>query len=307
MQLRSTANKEVYLMRVLKLLLSVYLLLMAGCSAEMKEDTVIMNGNGINTVKFDNKEMDWFRFGNEDGPKVVILPGISLKSVMGSKDAVIAAYSLLAEKYDVYLFDRIRVYPEGYDIAAMAEDTLRAIRAVGLQDVNIMGVSQGGMIAQLMALKDPETVHSLVLCSTSSRIADPSVLETWKDLAEERDPTALMEAFGEYVYTPSFFEQYKDLIIASGEGTTEQDYQNFLISVEGTMDFDCYDQLKDIHCPCFVIGASEDRILGVQASYDLAEELHCGSFIYEGYGHGVYDEAPDYLSHVRAFLDEVNG
>ena len=35
---------------------------------------------------------------------------------------------------------------------------------------------------------------------------------------QERDTAALMESFGEYVYTPSFYEQYKDLIIASGEG-----------------------------------------------------------------------------------------
>ncbi|MBR2801524.1 MAG: alpha/beta hydrolase [Erysipelotrichaceae bacterium] len=293
-------------MRALKMLLSVCLLLMAGCSVETKEDTVIKNENGINTVKFDNKEMDWFRFGNEDGPKVVILPGISLKSVMGSKDAVIAAYSLLAEDYDVYLFDEIRVLPEGYTIADMADDALRAIGAIGLDDVNIMGVSHGGMAAQLMAIKDPETVHSLMLCSTSSRIEDRTALQTWKKLAEERDLPALMASFGEYVYTPSFFEQYRDLILASGEGATEQDYQNFLISVEGTMDFDCYEQLKDIHCPCLVIGASEDRILGVQASYDLAERLHCDCFIYEGYGHGVYDEVPDYLTHIKAFLDGVN-
>jgi len=263
-----------------------------------------MSENGINTVKFDNKEMDWFRFGNESGPKLVILPGLSLKSVMGLKDAVISGYSLLAEDYDVYLFDRIRVFPEKYDVYGMAEDTLRAIHALGLKEVNIMGVSQGSMMAMVMALKEPETVKSLMLCSSASRIANPAVFATWKKLAEERDLSALMEAFGGYVYTPSFFEQYKDLIIASGNGTTEQEFKNFIISLEGTPGFDCFDQLKNIQCPALVIGASEDMVLGVQASYDLIEELQCESFIYEGYGHGVYDEAPDYLTHIKGFLDK---
>ncbi len=291
-------------MKIIRILLIVFLLIMTGCTADKNKDTVIINENGINTVQFDDKEMDWFRFGNENGPKAVILPGISLKSVMGSKDAVIGAYALLAQDYDVYLLDRTKVFPEDYDIYEMAEDNLRVIRAIGLKEVDIMGVSHGGMIAMAMALKDPESIHSIMLCSTASRIADPKSLQTWKKLAEERNLNALMESFGEYVYSPSFYEQYKDLIIASGEGASEQDYANFIASVEGTLEFDCYDQLKDIHCPALVIGASEDKVLGVQASYDLADQLHCESYIYEGYGHGVYDEAPDYLTHIKAFLDK---
>ncbi|HCK87948.1 MAG TPA: hypothetical protein DHW39_03965 [Erysipelotrichaceae bacterium] len=293
-------------MKFIKLILTAFLLVTAGCASGSKEDTVIMNENGINTVKMDDREMGWFRFGNENGPKVIILPGLSLKSVMGSKDAVIAGYSLLAADYDVYLFDRVRVMPETYDIEAMADDTLRAVKAIGLENVNVMGVSQGAMIGLMMELKDPDAVNSLMLCSASSRIHDRSALETWKKLAEERNLPALMESFGEYVYTPSFFEQYKDLILASGNGATEQNYKNFITAVEGTLAFDCYDRLKDIHCPSLVIGASEDRVLGVQASYDLAQELHSEIFIYEGYGHGVYDEAPDYLTHIKQFLDKVN-
>ena len=293
-------------MKVKKLLAALFLLIAAGCAAEKKEDTVIINEDGLNTVKLGEKEMDWFRFGNENGPKVIILPGISLKSVTGSKDAIIGAYSLLAENYDVYLLDHIRIIPEGYEIHDMAEDTVRAIRAIGLDEVSIMGVSHGAMLAMDMAISNPDLIHSIMLCSAASRITDPTPLETWKKLAEERNLPALMEAFGEYVYTPSFYEQYKDIIIASGQGASEQDYSNFIISVEGTLDFDCYDQLEKISCPAFVIGASQDKVLGVQASYDLVEKLHCDSFIYEGYGHGVYDEAPDYLTHIKAFLDEVN-
>ena len=46
----------------------------------------------------------------------------------------------------------------------------------------------------------------------------------------------------------------------------------------------------------------DDRVLGAQASVDLAEALNCPCYIYEGYGHGVYDEAPDYLARISAFL-----
>lgn len=224
---------------------------------------------------------------------------------MGSKDAIISAYSYLAEDYDVYLFERIRILPEKYDITDMAEDTLRAVKAIGLKEINVMGVSMGGMIALQMAILDPETVKSIMLCSTAARVYDPTVLENWKMLAEERNLPELMQAFGEDVYSPSFFEQYKDIILASGDGATEQDYMNFIISLKGILSFDCYDRLKDIKCPALVIGASEDKILSKWGSIELATGLQCDSFIYEGYGHGVYDEAPDYLTHIKAFLDQL--
>jgi len=290
-------------MKYMKVLLVALLILMSGCAKE--KDKVIINENGINTVVMGEKEMEWFHFGNEDGPKVVILPGVSLKSVMGSKDAIISAYSYLAEDYDVYLFERIRILPGKYDITDMAEDTLRAVKAIGLKEINVMGASMGGMIALQMAILDPETVKSIMLCSTAARVYDPTALENWKTLAEERNLPELMQAFGEDVYSPSFFEQYKDIILASGDGATEQDYMNFIISLKGILSFDCYDRLKDIKCPALVIGASEDKILSKWGSIELATGLQCDSFIYEGYGHGVYDEAPDYLTHIKAFLDQL--
>ena len=290
-------------MKYMKVLLVALLILMSGCAKE--KDKVIINENGINTVVMGEKEMEWFHFGNEDGPKVVILPGVSLKSVMGSKDAIISAYSYLAEDYDVYLFERIRILPGKYDITDMAEDTLRAVKAIGLKEINVMGASMGGMIALQMAILDPETVKSIMLCSTAARVYDPTALENWKTLAEERNLPELMQAFGEDVYSPSFFEQYKDIILASGDGATEQDYMNFIISLKGILSFDCYDRLKDIKCPALVIGASEDKILSKWGSIELATGLQCDSFIYEGYGHGVDDEAPDYLTHIKAFLDQL--
>ena len=88
------------------------------------------------------------------------------------------------------------------------------------------------------------------------------------------------------------------------EGAEEQDYRNFVISIEGTEDFDIVPDLKSIRCPVYVIGAAEDQVLGVEGSKILMKELGCDGYIYEGRGHGVYDEDPEYLSRVKAFLDQ---
>ena len=260
----------------------------------------------IQTLTTPHGEMHYFRFGNPEGKPYVILPGLSLKSVMGAADAVAGAYALLAEDYDMYLFDRITQYPDDYDIYGMAEDTIAAFDQLGLKDISVMGVSQGGMIAQIIAVQKPELISHLILCSTSPCIAsgNSEALAEWQAFAEKKDASGLVESFGRYVYTPEFFEQFKDAILAQAEDVTDEEFRNFLISLNGMKDFDIRDQLGAVTCPAFVLGAGEDRVLGVQASRDLMDLLHCDGYIYEGKGHGVYDEAPDYLSRVKEFLDK---
>ena len=275
------------------------LLCVCGCAKpEPPEETL------VKTVTIGGTKMDYLHFGNENGEKLVILPGLALKSVMGSAEGIVSAYALLAKDYDVYLFDHIREEPEGYTIADMARDTLAAFDALGLDRVHLMGVSMGGMVAQRIAIDAPERVSSLILCSTAMNMThgNREAFANWISLAEARNTPALMEAFGESVYTPSFYAQYKEAIIASGEGATERDFTNFLISANAVLSFDVSSGIRRIACPVLVLGAEEDRVLGVQASYDLIEALHCESYLYEGYGHAAYDEAPDYLARIAAFL-----
>ena len=279
--------------------LSVILLCLCGCKGtEPKREP------SVQSVTIGETTMEYLHFGNKDGEAFVILPGLSLKSVMGSADGIKARYALLAETYDVYLFDHIAREPEGYTIDDMARDTLAAFDAAGLKCVHLMGVSMGGMVAQTIAANAPERVSSLILCSTamSGAYRSTDAFEAWERYAAERNTPALAEAFGAYVYTPSFFEQYRDAIIAACEGATELDFRNFAISAAAIRGFDVSDRIGTVACPAFVLGAGEDRVLGVQASYDLIDALHCDGYIYEGYGHGAYDEAPDYVERIAAFL-----
>ena len=258
----------------------------------------------VKTVTIGETEMDYLHFGNENGEKLVILPGLALKSVTGSAEGIVFAYALLAKDYDVYLFDHIKEEPDGYTVADMARDTLAVFDTLGLTRVHLMGVSMGGMVAQRIAIDAPERVTSLILCSTAMNMthSNREAFANWISFAEARNTPALMESFGETVYTPSFYAQYKDAIIASGEGAAERDFSNFLISVNAVLSFDVSDEIQKIACPVLVLGAEEDWALGVQASYDLAHALRCESYIYEGYGHAVYDEAPDFLDRIAAFL-----
>ena len=86
----------------------------------------------IETVKTDAFSMDYFKFGH--GKKIfVILPGVSVQSVMGSAELVAEAYKLFADEFTVYVFDRRKELPESYSIAEMAADTAEVFACLGLK------------------------------------------------------------------------------------------------------------------------------------------------------------------------------
>jgi pimeloyl-ACP methyl ester carboxylesterase len=65
---------------------------------------------------------------------------------------------------------------------------------------------------------------------------------------------------------------------------------------------DTYDLLDKISCPTLVIGGKKDRIVTGQASIEMAERIPgCRLLMYEGLGHGLYEEAPDFLKVVADF------
>ena len=167
----------------------------------------------IETVETDDFSMDYFRFGHGK-ETLVILPGLSVQSVMGSADAVAGAYRVLTDNFTIYLFDRRKEFPDHYSIHEMAQDTVKAFRASGLDNIHLFGTSQGGMIAMDIAIYHPELVKKLVLGSTSSRLTEDRscLFDKWIQLAEDGNATELYLSFGEALYPKAVFDQVKDIL-----------------------------------------------------------------------------------------------
>ena len=250
-------------------------------------------------------EMKYMRFGREGAAPIVILPGLSVQYVTDSAEAVAAAYGKLAADYDIYLFDRRTDVPEEYGIRQMAEDTAQAMQILGLHEAGIFGVSQGGMIAQALAARYPQLVNAMVLGSTACRATAQTqdIVCSWIELAKEEKRDELMDAFAKAVYSPAFYDRIRSILPAMAQSIKPEELSRFVILASDLQGFDLSDQIGRIGCPVLVIGAGADRIMGPDSAPELAEKLDCDLYIYEGYGHGVYDEAPDYVDRLKQFFD----
>ena len=247
----------------------------------------------IFTAEADGIRMQYLEFGHGE-KTLVILPGLSVKSVLLYEEAIVPAYSVFAGEYTVRLFDRRLDVPDGYGIADMAADTAAVMKSLGISDACVFGVSQGGMIAQLLAASHPELVKKLVLASTSSRM--PDGLPFGGGSAGDR-----ADKFMKALYSDGFARAAGLSVITPD--LTRKELARFDILSKAADGFDATEALRLIKCPSLVICASDDAMIPASESVRIANGLGCGLYVYgPPYGHAVYDEAPDFKNRVYEFL-----
>lgn len=261
----------------------------------------------LDTIKTESFSMDYLKFGTGKNT-LVILPGLSLTRVLPAAPAIANQYKLFAEEYTVYLFERRSVLPEEYSVGDMADDTAEALNVLDLNDICLYGVSQGGMIAMLIAANHPGLVKKLVLGSTALKVnkARGKVIEEWISLASSGKTEELCLLFGKKVYSKQVFEENKSAFSAMAKIVTAEDLKRFVILAEGTAGFDASDAAIKIMCPVMVMGDTEDNVLGGDSARELAEAFgnnpQIEECIYSGYGHAAYDTAPDFPNKMYEFL-----
>ena len=257
----------------------------------------------IQKVVSNGAEIEYFRYG-EGKRTLVVLPGLAVKSVLLYKDLVANALGLFGESFEVYVFDRRANMPETYSVDDMANDYIAAFEELGLKDVAIYGISQGGMIALALTLARPDLVSALVLGSTSARLSAETkpVVKEWNTLAAAKNEQGLIDSFIKYVYSPFFVEQFGPMIADSLKGITDEEFRRLTILTGRMNEYDVYLRLGEIKCPTLILCGDEDAVLGKTSTTELSEIKGSEIFVFKGFGHAVYDENPEFKERAKEFL-----
>lgn len=261
----------------------------------------------IETVETDGIQMDYIKFGHGE-KTLVILPGLSVQSVLGSAEQIVQSFEGMTGDFTIYLFDRRKNFPASYSIEEISKDTAKVVEALGLKDIYIYGASMGGMMAMMIAADRPDLVGKIAVASTAAVISDEQfqTIDEWIRLAKEGDAEGLYLAFGKALYTEETFEKSRELLINASKSVTQNDLDRFILQAETMRGLDISDRVKKIECPVFVVGDTDDKIFGTQGSEGISDLLkdHPGfeMYMYSGYGHAVYDSAPDFKERMTAFF-----
>lgn len=257
-------------------------------------------------IDIEDTEINYITFG--EGNKIlVMIPGIgeSLTSFKGLASPLALMYRKFAKEYKVYIFSRRTKLPDVFSTKDMADDVIKTMEALNIEKADLVGVSQGGMISQYVAINAPEKINKLILIVTVARknhILIDSV-EKWTNFAKEGNFKDLMLDTAERSYVGDYLEKYKKMNKIAEKLGKKVTYDRFFIQSESCKNHDSYDELYKIQCPTFIVGALKDKVLGIEGSLELAEKIKYSElYIYDEYSHGVYEQAKDFDDRILEYL-----
>ena len=259
------------------------------------------------TLSRNGKTIDYVTFGTGKRP-LIIIPGLGdgLQTVKGMAMPLSITYRILAERYKIYVFSRINELRQGYTTRDMAADVAKAMEALNLDTANVMGISQGGMIAQWLAVDFPERVQRLILAVTTAK---PSQLareriENWQKLSQSGNFKHLMLDIAQHSYTQKSYQKWRLLYNVMGIFGRIKDKQRIDIQSVSCLKHDSLDFLEKINCPTLIIGAEKDDVLGVDGSLGLHQHIKDSQLtILPECGHALYEQNKDFQKRVLVFLE----
>ena len=243
--------------------------------------------------------VDYVTFGKGD-KTLIIITGLSLQRLGDMSN--LAIYSLFyryAKEYTVYIFDRKDHIEEGITIENMADDLYQSLQELHIDNASIIGISQGGMIAQLFAIKYPQKVKKLVLALTLSRnnAISRETIRGWIEMAK-LNKDSMCKTFSSPILKKLYVINKLFLKTVSVEKQ-----ERFVRLANSILEFDCHKSLDKITCPTLVLGAKKDLVLGVDGARELANSIPNASYYeFSKLGHAAFIESKQFNKMILEFL-----
>lgn len=249
--------------------------------------------------------MDCIAFGRGSRP-LVMIQGLNTRGIRGAGTSLAFMYRRFARDFRVYFFDRSADLPDNVTVRQLAEDVAAAMDALQLQKADVLGVSQGGMIAQYLAIDRPDLIRRLVLAVTLSR-SNPTVEDAvgrWCEMTEQGRFRELVEDMAVRMYSTAYLKRYRPMLPLLTLLQKPRDTHRFITLAQACLTCSAYDELDSIKCPVLVVGAEQDQIVTGDASREIAAKTGGRLYMYSDLGHAAYEEAPDFNRRVYDFLTE---
>jgi pimeloyl-ACP methyl ester carboxylesterase len=198
-------------------------------------------------------------------------------------------------------------------IEEMATDAVAFIRALALDRVDLFGFSMGGMIAQVIAEREPQLIRRMIIAGTGpaggegiTKVTRITLLDTARGLLTRQDP----KQFLFFTRTPGGIRAGKAFLTRLAERTADRDkaisisaFRNQLTAINRWGKASPAD-LSRLQLPVLVLNGDDDRMVPTPNTVDLDRRLPDSKLvIYPDAGHGgVFQFHHEFVGEALAFL-----
>jgi pimeloyl-ACP methyl ester carboxylesterase len=265
------------------------------------------------TIQVGGVEFAYRQLGPSSGVPVVFLT--HLAAVLDNWDPRIV--DGIAAQHRVITFDNRGVGASSGStpttIQEMASDAVTFIRALGFDQVDLFGLSMGGMIAQVITQEQPGLVRKLILAGTGpaggdgiDKVTRITYLDTARGLITGRDPKESLF----FTRTPNGRRAAKEFLARLEERTNDRDKAISVGSFRAQLKaIHRWGQQKPmdlarIHQPVLVLNGESDKMVPTKNTIDLDRRLPNSQLVvYPDAGHGgMFQFHEDFVKRALEFL-----
>lgn len=244
-------------------------------------------------------------------------PLVCLQHFTGTMDtwdpAVINA---LATKRPVIVFNNRGIGGSGGDtpdtVAAMANDAIAFLRALGLTKVHLLGFSLGGMVAQVIAGEEPSLVEKVILAGTAPQGGEQHLMEVLKEafsdpsVGDPRLPLFFTKSSSSRAAGSLFLQRasvrtmHRDPDSGESIATAQA---NAIIGWCSIQDPSAH-LLRAMTQPALIVCGSDDTMFPDRNSYLMFKQLRNAQLVlYPDAGHGaIFQHHELFVDHADLFL-----
>jgi 3-oxoadipate enol-lactonase len=261
----------------------------------------------------DGTEISYRVFGAADGEPLVLIMGLG-----ADRWGWVRQWPSLRRRFRLLALDNrgsgASGVPDGpYDLEVMAADVIAVMDAEGIGSAHVMGASLGGVLAQIIAIRHPGRVRSLVLACTACRMKSwrRALFTEWIEIAQAEGSHALARENIRWVVAARHLRRLwpispvvAPLIIRAPVPGVVAQLQALVDAPEAVGGF-----LGEISVPTFVIVGSQDILTPVADSEELVEAIPDARLeVISSAAHGfMVMRAGRYNDAVAGFYDEIRG
>ena len=228
-------------------------------------------------------------------------PVLLVQGLGGEKNSWNLQRAALALRHRTIAFDNRGAgrsdKPDGkYNLEEMADDAIAVLDAAGIENAHVVGLSMGGAISQIIALKHPNRVRSLTLVATACRnhAWREELLQSWATTAETEGMAAVGKEAARWMIGPRSFRRVLPALGWMGPLQLFNPANAFVSQVKAILSTDdgaLNTELANIVCPTMVVVGNQDVLTPRGDAEEIASLIPTADLVViSGGAHGLHIE-----------------
>jgi 3-oxoadipate enol-lactonase len=260
----------------------------------------------------DGTRLHYEVFGARQGQPLLLIQGLGAdgRGWIRQRRAFAGRYRCIA--FDNRGAGRSDHPPGPYDLEVMAADALAVLDAVGVDRAHVLGASMGGILAQIIAVRHPDRVRSLMLACTACRHHDwrRELLEEWAAVAMADGMGSFARVAVRWLIGPRSLRRFWPAVGLIGPLAMTGSPDAFVAQVRAILDMDDHlrGELSGLALPTLVLVGSQDILTPMGDSEELVEEIPGAELVViRGAAHGfMLEHGNTFNRTVLEFLERTS-